>query len=469
MRLRKYFRPFLLTLLAAAMMCSLALPASASVLQTGSRPFNDVVRNSWYYNYVYSAYDQGVFAGLDNHTFGTQTSMTRGMMVTVLYGMAGKPSTKTSVPFTDVEPSRYYAGPVAWAYKNGIVQGLSETVFAPDMNISREQTALILEKYAASNGINLTYRKDLKDFEDAGDVSDWAEEALRWAVENKIMAGKGKDLLKPADTSTRAEMATMLMAYRVRYQNGKVNDYNPYLYTDSVLQGYSTARNDYWFGTNYDGKNRPSESVRFQSVYGDKFNTLAVGSADYKTIYLTFDEGYENGYTSAILDTLKKKNVRAVFFVTLPYVKENPQLVQRMIREGHVVGSHSSAHPSDGMQSLGLNGAKSDLEQVQNEVRNRFGYEMTLFRFPAGIYSEQMLALCKSMGLRSVFWSFAHADWDPASQPARASSLQKLKERLHPGAVYLLHAVSATNTAILGDFIDYAQSQGYYFQLITNE
>ena len=106
---------------------------------------------------------------------------------------------------------------------------------------------------------------------------------------------------------------------------------------------------------------------------------------------------------------------------------------------------------------------------MQNEVRNRFGYEMTLFRFPAGIYSEQMLALCKSMGLRSVFWSFAHADWDPASQPARASSLQKLKERLHPGAVYLLHAVSATNTAILGDFIDYAQSQGYYFQLITNE
>ena len=96
MRLRKLFRPLLLTMLAAAMLCSLALPASASVLQTGSRPFNDVVRNSWYYNYVYSAYDQGVFAGLDKNTFGTRTSMTRGMMVTVLYGMAGKPSTKTS-------------------------------------------------------------------------------------------------------------------------------------------------------------------------------------------------------------------------------------------------------------------------------------------------------------------------------------------------------------------------------------
>ena len=294
-----------MTVLAAAMLCSLALPASASVLQTGSRPFNDVVRNSWYYNYVYSAYDQGVFAGVDDHTFGTNTSMTRGMMVTVLYGMAGKPAAKTTVPFTDVEPSRYYAGPVAWAYEKGIVQGLSETVFAPDMNISREQTALILEKYAETNGVSLTYKDDLKEFEDAGDVSDWAEEALRWAVENKIISGKGKDLLKPADTSTRAELATMLMAYRVRFENGKVSDYNPYLYTDSVLQGYSTARSDYWFGTSYDGKNRPSESVRFQSVYGDKFNTLAVGSADYKSIYLTFDEGYENGYTPAILDTLK--------------------------------------------------------------------------------------------------------------------------------------------------------------------
>ena len=373
MRIRQLFRPFLMTVLAAAMLCSLALPASASVLQTGSRPFNDVVRNSWYYNYVYSAYDQGVFAGVDDHTFGTNTSMTRGMMVTVLYGMAGKPAAKTTVPFTDVEPSRYYAGPVAWAYEKGIVQGLSETVFAPDMNISREQTALILEKYAETNGVSLTYKDDLKEFEDAGDVSDWAEEALRWAVENKIISGKGKDLLKPADTSTRAELATMLMAYRVRFENGKVSDYNPYLYTDSVLQGYSTARSDYWFGTSYDGKNRPSESVRFQSVYGDKFNTLAVGSADYKSIYLTFDEGYENGYTPAILDTLKKKNIRAVFFVTLPYVKENPQLVQRMIREGHVVGSHSSAHPENGMQSLGLAGARSDLEQVQKEVRNRFG------------------------------------------------------------------------------------------------
>ena len=386
MRIRQLFRPFLMTVLAAAMLCSLALPASASVLQTGSRPFNDVVRNSWYYNYVYSAYDQGVFAGVDDHTFGTNTSMTRGMMVTVLYGMAGKPAAKTTVPFTDVEPSRYYAGPVAWAYEKGIVQGLSETVFAPDMNISREQTALILEKYAETNGVSLTYKDDLKEFEDAGDVSDWAEEALRWAVENKIISGKGKDLLKPADTSTRAELATMLMAYRVRFENGKVSDYNPYLYSDSVLQGYSTARNDYWFGTSYDGKNRPTESVRFQSAYGDKFNTLSVGSADYKSIYLTFDEGYENGYTPAILDTLKKKNIRAVFFVTLPYVKENPQLVQRMIREGHVVGSHSSAHPANGMQSLGLSGAKADLEQVQTEVRNRFGYEMTLFRFPAGIY-----------------------------------------------------------------------------------
>lgn len=465
----KKLRRWAVLFLASALLCGSFLTASASVLQTGARPFNDVVRHRWYYNYIYSAYDQGVFSGLDAHTFGTNRSMTRGMMVTVLYGMAGKPAVSEEVPFTDVDPSRYYAGPVAWAYREGIVSGLSETSFAPDMNISREQTAVILHQFARYDGQeDPDDAADLDGFEDAGDAADWAEGSLRWAVKNGILSGKGKDLLKPKDISTRAEMATMFMQYRVRYHDAKIQDYEPYLYTSDVIRGYSNTRNDYWFGSSYDSYNRPAEAVRFQSAYGEKFNTLSVGSYQYKTIYLTFDEGYENGYTPAILDTLKKKNVQAVFFVTLPYVQENPQLVRRMIQEGHVVGSHSSAHPANGMPSLGAEGAMADLEKVQNEVRKQFGYEMTLFRCPAGIYSEQTLALTKSMGLKSVFWSFAHADWDPASQPGTVSSLQKLNARLHPGAVYLLHAVSATNTAILGDFIDHARSQGYTFSLIVN-
>ena len=466
---RNNLRRWWFAVLAAVMLFTVPVSAADSVLSSGKRPFVDVVRHRWYYDYVYSAYDQGVFSGLNAYTFGVSQPMTRAMMVTVLYSMSGKPDVSPETPFRDVGSDRYYIKPVAWAYHEEVVQGLSEDVFAPDQNITREQTAVMLHAYAKKTvSEDLTYTKDLSAFDDAEECSEWASQALCWAVKNGILAGRDGNRLAPKEHSTRAELATMLMKYRVRYLNEKISDYNSYLYTKSVIQGYASTRNDYWFGTQYDSYNRPSESVRFQSAYGEKFNTLSVGSYEYKTIYLTFDEGYENGYTPAILDTLKKKNVQAVFFVTYPFVKENPDLVRRMIREGHIVGSHSTAHPANGMQSLGIDGAQADLEQVQNLLRDQFNYEMTLFRFPAGIYTEQTLALTRSMGLKSVFWSFAHSDWDPQSQPAQASSLQKLKDRIHPGAVYLLHAVSSTNTAILGDFIDYAKSQGYTFSLIVN-
>ena len=467
--IRKLLHRWCIAVLAVVMIFSIPVSAAESMLSSGKRPFTDVVRHRWYYDYVYSAYDQGVFSGMNAYTFGVNSPMTRAMMVTVLYSMDGKPAVSSAEPFQDVDSSHYYAAPVAWAYKEGIVLGLSDTVFAPNQNITREQTAVMLHAYAKhALKKDLTYADDLSAFQDADHCSEWASQALCWAVKNGIIAGRNGDRIAPKEHSTRAELATMLMKYRVRFLGEEIGNYNPYLYSKSVIQGYPSTRNDYWFGTQYDSYNRPSESVRFQSAYGEKFNALSVGSYEYKTIYLTFDEGYENGYTPAILDTLKKKNVQAVFFVTYPFVKENPALVRRMIQEGHIVGSHSTAHPADGMPSLGIDGAQADLEKVQDLVRDQFDYEMTLFRYPAGIYSEQTLALTKSMGLKSVFWSFAHGDWDPNSQPAQGSSLQKLKQRLHPGAVYLLHAVSSTNTAILGDFIDYAKSQGYTFSLIVN-
>ncbi len=184
---------------------------------------------------------------------------------------------------------------------------------------------------------------------------------------------------------------------------------------------------------------------------------------DSKYIYLTMDEGYENGYTPAILDTLKEKNVKVVFFVTSQFVKNNPELVQRMIDEGHTVGNHSTSHPSKGMPSLSIEAQKNDIMGLHNMVKDQFGYEMNLFRNPAGIFSEQSLAVTNSCGYKSVFWSFAYLDYDTANQPDHTASLNKLMSNLHPGAIYLLHAVSETNTAILGDFIDQARAQGYEF------
>lgn len=207
---------------------------------------------------------------------------------------------------------------------------------------------------------------------------------------------------------------------------------------------------------------RPAACVAFQEQYSPL-------GADFlkeneKVIYLTFDEGYENGYSDKILDVLKEKNVSAVFFVTMPYVKEQDAIMRRFVEEGHVIGSHSVTHPSGGMPSLSVDDQIKEYQELHDFVKNTYQYEMYLFRPPAGIFSEQSLAVASFCGYRSVMWSFAYADWDPEKQPSQEEALSKMKGRLHNGAIYLLHAVSATNTAVLGEFIDYARSQGYEFK-----
>lgn len=217
-------------------------------------------------------------------------------------------------------------------------------------------------------------------------------------------------------------------------------------------------------GTNVDEKNRPAGAVSYQEKYG-KYHALFVGEEAQK-IYLTFDMGYEYGYTESILDTLKEKNVKAVFFVTQPYAKDEPEYVQRMIAEGHIVGNHSTTHPSAGIPSLSIEGQQKEVMDTHDYVKENFNYEMNLFRFPAGKFSEQSLAVLANSGYTSVFWSFAYLDYDVSNQPDQAKSLQKMKDCLHPGAIYLLHGQSETNAAVLGDFIDAARESGYEIALI---
>ena len=163
------------------------------------------------------------------------------------------------------------------------------------------------------------------------------------------------------------------------------------------------------------------------------------------------------------MNTVKEKGVHAVFFVTEPYAKAEPALVQRMIDEGHVVGNHSVTHPSAGIPSLTVEQQQEEVMGNHQYIKDTFGYEMNLFRYPAGKFSEQSLAVVNNCGYESVFWSFAYLDYDVDNQPDQAESLQKMKNKMHPGAIYLLHAESATNAAVLGDLIDAAQTQGYSF------
>ena len=208
-----------------------------------------------------------------------------------------------------------------------------------------------------------------------------------------------------------------------------------------------------------DSENRSQGAVAYQEKYG-KYDAYFIAPSSEK-IYLTFDEGYENGYTADILDTLKEKGVHAVFFVTLPYVKAQPDLVQLMIDEGHTVGNHSNKHIT--YPSLSLEEAKEDLMSLHQYMLDTYQYKMSVFRFPEGNFSEQTLALVQSCGYKSLFWSFAYQDWYTDNQPNPSDALNSMLNKAHPGAIYLLHAVSSTNAQVLGDFIDGMQEKGYVF------
>lgn len=186
-----------------------------------------------------------------------------------------------------------------------------------------------------------------------------------------------------------------------------------------------------------------------------------------KTLYLTFDEGYENGYTSKILDILKQNQVKAVFFVTSPYIKENKDLVKRMVSEGHIVGNHSKSHPSMPTKTSNLKSFNGEFSDVEKLYKDATGKDMVkFFRPPMGKYSEKSLAMTKNLGYKTVFWSFAYRDWDTEKQPSHEEANKKIMDNLHDGSILLLHAVSKTSTEILNNIISDSRKLGYEFELL---
>ena len=203
--------------------------------------------------------------------------------------------------------------------------------------------------------------------------------------------------------------------------------------------------------------NRTKDAEGLQDTYGT-YGAYFIAPKDCGKFYLTFDEGYENGYTPQILDTLKEKGVSAVFFVTLPFVKSQPELVQRMIDEGHIVGNHTNHHWNPTQKTLAE--AKSDISDLHDYMLEHFDYEMHLYRPPEGAFSEQTLAMVQQMGYTTVLWSFAYTDWDPNNQIGEEKALDRTTQFIHKGAIYLLHAVSSDNAAILGQLIDQVRDKG---------
>ncbi len=212
-------------------------------------------------------------------------------------------------------------------------------------------------------------------------------------------------------------------------------------------------------------RRNPPERPEFtseQKYIMDKYGCIYMGNNEEKYIYLTFDEGYENGQSEKILDVLKRKNVKAAFFITGDYFKEETELIDRMVKEGHIVGNHTMNHPC--VPKL------ESVEDIEKEILSldrafyaRYNRHMKYFRPPEGAYSEKSLAVAKNLGYTNVFWSFAYDDWYRDKQRGADYAYKKTTENFHNGEVMLLHAVSVDNANALGAIIDKARSEGYEF------
>ncbi len=236
-----------------------------------------------------------------------------------------------------------------------------------------------------------------------------------------------------------------------------------YIVEKESLEGAPVSAPADW-GLSFQQEGQPPVGNATKEYLG-QFDGYFVGGDD-KAIYLTFDAGYENGYTNDILDILKEKEAPATFFCTGNYVRDNRDIIKRMAEEGHIVGNHTMTHPDmSAIESLEAFG--QELSQVETLYADATGKEMPKFyRPPQGKFSEDNLKQAKSLGYKTIFWSLAYVDWYDDKQPTREEAFDKLVPRTHPGAIVLLHSTSKTNSIILGDLIDQWRDMGYEIKSI---
>lgn len=252
-------------------------------------------------------------------------------------------------------------------------------------------------------------------------------------------------------------LALFLMVTSVLFAN--INNNRASIQTSGNL-GLSNSKIE-WGIKRADNNMQPDLGKRNKELI-EKYNGMAMGNAENKYIYVTFDLGYESGYTESILNTLKENNVPATFFITAHYVNTASDLVQRMINEGHIIGNHTVNHKS--MPSLSEEELTKELMNLHTAIYEKFGYEMKYMRPPKGEYSEKSLDITTKLGYIPVMWSFAYADWDEAKQPSHQDGINKIIKNVHNGEIMLLHATSKTNMEILDTVIKQIKDLGYEFK-----
>lgn len=223
----------------------------------------------------------------------------------------------------------------------------------------------------------------------------------------------------------------------------------------------SAAQSTGWGLSFQEEGKRPAGNASIDDL--KQYNAYYASDTDQKIIYLTFDAGYENGNTPAILDALKKHQAPAVFFVVGNFIKDNHDLIRRILAEGHIIGNHTMTHP-DLPQISSMDAFQKELQDVEELYTSLTGEPMTKFyRPPRGIYSTENLSMAKELGYSTFFWSLAYVDWIQDQQPSREEAFQKLLTRIHPGAIVLLHNTSSTNAEILDELLTKWEEMGYEF------
>ncbi|MBX4266962.1 delta-lactam-biosynthetic de-N-acetylase [Clostridium estertheticum] len=231
------------------------------------------------------------------------------------------------------------------------------------------------------------------------------------------------------------------------------------VFNNKTPDGVSTKEYSWYFQPKND--NTPPDGPKETNQLISKYDCFHLGDTSKKVLYLTFDEGYEAGYTAPILDVLKKHNVKAAFFVVKPYITSSPDIIKRMVTEGHLVCNHSNHHLS--MASIKdeekfdkeLSDVEDAFEGITHKKMSKY------FRPPMGKYSELSLLYTKNYGYKTIFWSFAYMDWLTDKQPSHEDAKKRIMQRTHNGGIMLLHAVSKTNAEILDDVITQWEKQGY--------
>ena len=244
------------------------------------------------------------------------------------------------------------------------------------------------------------------------------------------------------------------------------NVYIGKLYTRDQLAAIDGTRRGYGPGTSINGL-RPSYASKAQKAYGELYDAHFIGPDNGK-IYLTFSHGYEqDNLTGIVLDVLKEKNIKAVFFINRDYARLAPDMVWRMVNEGHIVANHATKHPDMGKQTVDQ--MVSEIMTMHNYMVEHFGYEMKLFRPPSGYYSVRLLAVAQSLGYTTVQWSYTYRDWDSAAPPDYETFFGDIVNSAHSGAIYYFHTTIPSGVSAICDSIDAIRAKGYEFDLFTGK